>query len=545
MLWEVIRVTWKKIFMTNIISVVIISAYLLYCLYLIFPARSPQDAVSSLGPIFSLLAILLSGGLIRDEFDSRQIDPFLSRFKISSLFWGKLMAVVLLVLLAYAVVGSAALVSLAVNEEWSSASQILRILGRSLVVTIYLGAAGFFLATQLKGVMNFAALLVLETLAVYFSEKFLKILAFISNEGLARFSLKGSVLLLAVPFLARMVPWQMILLSLASAVFIVLSFWVFRTMAFKPNLVLARPEKGNQILLRVSGLKMTFREGFSLKKGREALRGVDFAIKTGKLTGFLGPNGAGKTTTLRIILNLLKPRAGRVEYFAWKPESRRRKKPGIGYLQETAALYPFLTVREILSFVARNEGLSRSQAARLAVSLAEKLGLGEHLDRRLKTLSKGTVQKVALAVATIGQPEFLVFDEPYTGLDPIIMYEVRNLILELKARGTTIFLSSHLLPEVEKVCDELILINNGQIICTGEIEKIKAAWRLYQALKNKPDLADRINRLVGEEVRGKNLSYFAGLDFEPLLGDQAVASAIREVPLPDVEKIFLDSVMNS
>lgn len=151
---------------------------------------------------------------------------------------------------------------------------------------------------------------------------------------------------------------------------------------------------------------------------------------------------------------------------------------------------------------------------------------------------------MALAVATIGQPEFLIFDEPYTGLDPIIMYELRNKILELKASGATVLLSSHLLPEVEKVCDELILINNGKIICTGEIEKLKIAWKIYQAIKNDPALADRISRLTGEEVRSKNLSYFASLDPGLLLADQAVAEAVGKEPAPVVEEIFLDSVMN-
>ncbi|MGB9907675.1 MAG: ABC transporter ATP-binding protein [Candidatus Saccharicenans sp.] len=542
---EIIKLTWKKFFRTNIMAAIIISVYLLYCLYLAFLAGSPAEAAGSLGLAFSFLAILLSGGLIRDEFDSRQIEAFLSRFRISSLFWGKLAAVVVLVLLAYAVVGSASLVSLAINKEWSSAGQILIILGRGLVLTIYLSAVGFFLATQLKGVMNFVAVLVVQTFAVYCSEKFLKMLEFMKSGGLDKFSLKGAAWLLLVPGWAQMLTWQTVLLLLASAGFVFWAFWLFSSMASKHNLVFGRPESRKEMLLRVSGLRMTYREGFLRRKDKEAVRGVDFIIKPGKLTGFLGPNGAGKTTTLKIVLNFLKPQAGRVEYFPEKLENKRGEKLNIGFLQETAALYPFLTVRETLYLVARNERLSRDQAAHLAVSLAEKLGLSEHLDRRLKTLSKGTVQKVAFGVATIGQPELLIFDEPYTGLDPIIMYEIRNLILELKASGATIFLSSHLLPEVEKVCDEVVLINKGKIICTGEIEKLKSAWRLFQAVKNHPTLADRIKQLLGEEVRSKNLSYFAGLNLESLLSDETVAATIKMVPVPDIEKIFLDSVMNS
>ncbi|MCX8159756.1 MAG: ATP-binding cassette domain-containing protein [Candidatus Saccharicenans sp.] len=543
MLWEVIKVTWKKIFRTNTISVIVISAFLLYCLYLIFVARSPEEGARNLQVLFAFLAVLLSGGLVYDEFESRQIDPFLTRLTISSLFWGKFMAVVLLIFLAYVLVGLSALASLAVNGELSSFTQLLRILGRGLVQVIYFSAAGFLLATRLKGVMNFAAILVIEIFALYFSEKYFEMLKFISSGGLEKFRLKTAVWLLLAPVWAQPTTWQMALLLVGAIGFVLWAFLVFRSRARKKNLLLAGPDEG-QVRLRVSGLKMTYPEGLLRRRRKEALKGVDFSIKPGRLTGFLGPNGAGKTTTLRIILELLKPQAGRVEYFPARKDGVHCQKPRIGYLQETASLYPFLTVRETLYLVARNEGLPKHQASELTVSLAEKLQLGEHLDRSLKNLSKGTVQKVAFGVATIGQPEFLVFDEPYTGLDPLIMYEIRNLILELKEKGTTIFLSSHLLPEVEKICDEVILINRGKIVCSGEIEKLKTAWQLYQAARQSPALVERISTILNNDIRDKSFGYFAGLRLEPLLRDELVVAALKDVPVPDVEKMFLDSVMN-
>jgi ABC-2 type transport system ATP-binding protein len=342
-----------------------------------------------------------------------------------------------------------------------------------------------------------------------------------------------------------MVTWQALLLLAAAAGFVLWALLVFKSMARKNNLSFASARSHDTPLLRISGLRMTYSEGLFNRKRKEALKGVDFSIKPGKLTGFLGPNGAGKTTTLRIVLDFLKPQAGSLEYFSEKDTGAQKNGLKIGYLQETASLYPFLTVRETLCFVARNEGMNKEQAARLTVSLAEKLGLDENLDRRIKTLSKGTVQKVAFGVATIGEPDFLVFDEPYTGLDPIIMYEIRNLILELKKRGTSIILSSHLLPEVERVCDEVVLINKGQIVCTGEIEKLKTAWQVFRIVRDNSELAARLSQSLGQELQVKKFSYFASLDLGPLLQDERLVEELKGVPPPDVEKIFLDSIMSS
>ena len=170
---------------------------------------------------------------------------------------------------------------------------------------------------------------------------------------------------------------------------------------------------------------------------------------------------------------------------------------------------------------------------------------GEYLDSRIKNLSKGTRQKVALGVAASGQPDFLIFDEPYTGLDPLIMYEVRNLILKLKAKGITIFLSSHLLPEVEKVCEEVVLINRGKIICGGEIERLKTNWQIFQVIKDNPELATRLEKLSGEKLSGQDFNSVAGLNLESVLEAAELQEKLKNIPPPDVEKIFLESVINS
>ena len=546
MIGEVIKVTWKKILRTSQLQVTIVVAYLLYCLYLVFFARSPEAAASDMGMSFAFLSVLLSGGLIRDEFESKQIDPLVVRFQLSDLFWGKLLAVLILVLLAYILVGGASFIGLAITHDWSAAHEILRMLARGLVLTIYLSSAGFLLAGLVKGVLNFVGVLFISlVLALLFSDVFAGEELLRSGE-LRHLSLNNLLILAFVPDWVEGLAWQLIYLLILSALLVFLSYAVFKSMATKNNLrVASRPEDFGRMALKVRGLKKTYKEGFLNRKGKEALKGVDFSIPRNKLTGFLGPNGAGKTTTLRIILNLLKPQAGEVIYIPEKAEPLSAAKPKIGYLQESASLYPFLTVKEMLLFAARGAGLSRSQASELVLALVDKLGLNEHLNRRIKTLSKGMVQKVAFGVATIGQPDILIFDEPYTGLDPIIMYEIRNLILELKARGTTIFLSSHILPEVERVCDEVVLINKGKIVCSGEIEKLKTSWRVYQLLKSREELAARLSEKLGENLTGVKFSYFASLNLEPALQDERLVEELKQIPSPDMEKIFLDSVVGA
>jgi ABC-2 type transport system ATP-binding protein len=305
-------------------------------------------------------------------------------------------------------------------------------------------------------------------------------------------------------------------------------------------LIEAGAESG--FLLKASGLKKTFQEGFLKRKTREALKGVDIAIKPGKITGFLGPNGAGKSTTIKIILNFLRPESGTVEFVTGQQSPQHRQHPDIGYLQELAGLFPFLTPRETLYLVARNKGLTWEESAREIQRLAEKLALTEHLDRRLKNLSKGTVQKVALAVAILGQPDLLIFDEPFTGLDPIVMHEIRNLIMELKQAGQTIFLSSHLLPEVERLCEEVILINEGQVVCHGEIEQLKTAWQVAKLIKENPAAGEKARLILGEEFRDKGFAHLAG-SLEKLLQDEMISQNLKQVLVPDLEKLFLESVM--
>ena len=507
-----------------------------------FVAVSPEEAARQSALVFPLLSVLLSSGLIREEFEQNQIYPFLSRFPANRFFIGKALAVVLIIFSIYALLGISSAIMILASPDPQLSSQVFISLLRGFILTFYFTSLGILLANRLKGAANFAVILLLEVLAIILAEKSFGFLRVIESGQANNLTLKNIVWLLILPLRDQFRTWQLIVLLAFSFFFIICAYTLFQNQADKKNLKLIEAGAENGFLLKASGLKKTFQEGFLKRKTREALKGVDITIKPGKITGFLGPNGAGKSTTIKIILNFLRPESGTVEFVTGQQSPQHRQHPDIGYLQELAGLFPFLTPRETLYLVARNKGLTWEESAREIQRLAEKLALSEHLDRRLKNLSKGTVQKVALAVAILGQPDLLIFDEPFTGLDPIVMHEIRNLIMELKQAGQTIFLSSHLLPEVERLCEEVILINEGQVVCHGEIEQLKTAWQVAKLIKENPAAGEKARLILGEEFRDKGFAHLAG-SLEKLLQDEMISQNLKQVLVPDLEKLFLESVM--
>ena len=544
MLKEIIFLTWKKIGRVNLVQSILVAFFLLFCLYFILFTSEPAKGVSEFRDLFGLMAVLLSGGLVFDEFESRQIDPFLSRRKKAAFFWGKYLAVWLLLVGAFLLLLIFSFLSLEIKGQMGNFPDLLKGLLNGLVISTYYFSLGFLLACFLRGALNFAAVLVLQiaTVLVYIYKGWVKEL--LDSGQLLVASPKSLVALAFIPEWITLQGWQAAYILSLTAVFLLASLAIFRAKGLRNNLLVNDSGRGHD-LLRLQNVVKVFREGPLNRQKKMALAGVNFSIKAGQVTGFLGPNGAGKTTTIRIILGFLKPDSGRIEYYSSQGKEFDLSSLRLGYLQEQASLYPFLTVRETLELVARIDGLSRAEAQEQALDIARTLNLTEYLDSRIKSLSKGTRQKVALGVAASGQPDFLIFDEPYTGLDPLIMYEVRNLILKLKAKGITIFLSSHLLPEVEKVCEEVVLINRGKVICGGEIDRLKTNWRIFQAIKGDPELARRLEQLRGEDLAGKKFNYLAGLNLENVLQDEGLQQKLKNIPPPDVEAIFLESVVNS
>ena len=206
---------------------------------------------------------------------------------------------------------------------------------------------------------------------------------------------------------------------------------------------------------------------------KTAVEDLTLTVERGEVFGFLGPNGAGKTTSVKILLDLVRPTSGEGYLFGMPlsdPASRRR----VGFLPEHFRFHDWLTAEEFLALHADLYGMERQQARRRAGELLELVNLAPHSQKRLRTFSKGMLQRIGLAQALLNEPELVFLDEPTSGLDPVGRRLVRDIIRELRARNTTVFLNSHLLSEVEITCDRVAFIKQGKVLHTSTLQDLVA-----------------------------------------------------------------------
>lgn len=205
---------------------------------------------------------------------------------------------------------------------------------------------------------------------------------------------------------------------------------------------------------------------------RQAVRSLDLEVRRGEVFGFLGPNGAGKTTTIRMALGLVRPTAGRVEILGSEVQANRaRVLPRVGALVETPALYGYLSGRNNLkAFAHMLGGLPDSRLA----AVLELVGLADRQKDKVKSYSMGMKQRLAVAIALLNEPELLILDEPANGLDPAGIVEMRDLLRQLAAAGKTVFISSHVLAEVQQICDRVAIINLGQLVRLAGVAELVA-----------------------------------------------------------------------
>jgi ABC-2 type transport system ATP-binding protein len=204
-----------------------------------------------------------------------------------------------------------------------------------------------------------------------------------------------------------------------------------------------------------------------------ALSGVSFTVQPGEVCAFLGPNGAGKTTSMSILMGFIYPDEGVSRVFGYMPGDVRAKER-IGFLPENFAFYRYLTAEKLLRFHLRLSGRSVPNPQALIAELIAKVRLSGYEGLKIGKYSRGMVQRMGIAQALLGNPDLLVLDEPTSGLDPAGRKEVRDLILALKAEGKTIFLSSHILAEVEQICDRVIIIDRGYLVRAGALKEMLA-----------------------------------------------------------------------
>ena len=227
--------------------------------------------------------------------------------------------------------------------------------------------------------------------------------------------------------------------------------------------------------IEIEHLTKDFYAGFWRKRPIRALDGLSLRVEAGEIFGFLGPNGAGKTTTLKLLMNLIRPTAGSARILG-QPVDAVSMRRNIGYLPENPYFYDHLTPEELLTYIGTLFGIRQPVLRKKILELLETVGLAEARKLQLRKFSKGMVQRVGIAQALINDPEVVFLDEPMSGLDPLGRREVRLVISSLRTRGATVFFSSHILPDVEALCDRVAIMNRGKLLELGallDILKVK------------------------------------------------------------------------
>jgi len=225
-----------------------------------------------------------------------------------------------------------------------------------------------------------------------------------------------------------------------------------------------------QTVLDIEGIRKSFRVGF-IPKTKTVLRDVSFSVVGGEIFGYLGPNGAGKTTTLKCVLGLIFPDGGKIRLFG-RPHLEARAKERVGFLPENPYFYDYLTGREFLDFYGQLFGIRKKERAARIGELIRLVGLEKSAGLQLRRYSRGMLQRIGLAQALINEPELVLLDEPLGGLDPLGRREIRDIILELRQKGKTVFLSSHILQDIEMICDRVAIIVGGRILSQGKLSDL-------------------------------------------------------------------------
>ncbi len=218
--------------------------------------------------------------------------------------------------------------------------------------------------------------------------------------------------------------------------------------------------------LELKNIKKSFED-------KEVLHGVSFSVESGRALGLLGRNGAGKTTTMRIIMDVFRANEGEVilDGEKFKPDGSQ-----VGYLPEERGLYPKKVVKEQMMYLAMLRGMNKKEALKSTTKWLEKLQVSEYTDKKLETLSKGNQQKVQLAATLVGEPEIVILDEPFSGLDPVNSQILKDVITELIAEGRIVIFSSHQMSYVEEFCEDIAIINHGDVVLAGNLDDIKEEY---------------------------------------------------------------------
>ena len=270
-------------------------------------------------------------------------------------------------------------------------------------------------------------------------------------------------------------------------------------------------------VVEIENLTKDFAAGFWKKRPIRALDNLCLQVNQGEIFGFLGPNGAGKSTTIKLLMHLLHPTSGTARILGQSVDTVSMHQ-SIGFLPENPYFYDYLTPKELLTYVGRLFGIGQPALSKKVNTLIENVGLTEAQNLQLRKFSKGMVQRIGIAQALINDPQIVFLDEPMSGLDPLGRMDVRRIITSLKASGVTVFFSSHILPDVEAICDRVAILNKGKLQEQGalaEILKVKieghevilSGWtdQTLNDIRNWCDevrqMGDRLHLRVGDRER--------------------------------------------
>ena len=234
-------------------------------------------------------------------------------------------------------------------------------------------------------------------------------------------------------------------------------------------------------MIEAWNLNKIYRTGFFLNQKLQSLKDLSLRVESGETFGLLGPNGAGKTTLLKILLGIIRPTSGKGTLMGY-PIGNRAVKQRIGYLPENAYFYDYLTAWEFLEFTAGLFQLPKEIQIRRIPELLNLVGIDKKTaqKKQLKKYSKGMLQRVGMAQTLINDPELVFLDEPMSGLDPTGRYQIREIILSLKEQGKTIFFNSHILTDVEQICDRIAILAKGELLCLGSLKSLLGTSNTYQ-----------------------------------------------------------------
>ncbi|GAB1540170.1 ABC transporter ATP-binding protein [Scytonema sp. NUACC21] len=298
-----------------------------------------------------------------------------------------------------------------------------------------------------------------------------------------------------------------------------------------------------------SELRKVYRTGFFLNQKVVSLKQCSLKVYKGETFGLLGPNGAGKTTLLKLLLGIVRPTSGR-GLLLGKPLGDCSVKARIGYLPENPYLYDYLTGWEFLQLTAGLFQIPKKVQRQRIPQLLELVGLSQSDARKklLRRYSKGMLQRVGMAQALINDPELVFLDEPMSGLDPVGRYQMREIILSLKAAGKTIFFNSHVLSEVEQICDRVAILAQGELVCTGSLNELLGTTDVYSVKGHGGD-REVLNKWVdnleyqadGSWQGTLNGDYYDFLASLRLMGGQIIAMNLSR---PSLEKFFVQKIQD-